>query len=107
MITAVTQVEDGKEGLNGLLESLNIPISNEAQQYLVKAGNIREQVRSNRDSENKGRYLRRLQEAVLHCESREQLSYAPGVCDAGAVPSGDMSSTLWFKKKWTKKLIRT
>ena len=69
---AITMVEDGKAGLISLLESLQIPISAQAQVYLHSSDKARKKLKAKRTSENQDCYKRRLDGAVSQLQSREQ-----------------------------------
>lgn len=92
VMLAITEVEDGKRGLLELLNALSIPIAEDAKSYLSRCDVVRKYLLNKRQSAGKDRYTKRLKEAVLQVEAREK-SYSPGICDAGAGPSADMSFT--------------
>ena len=74
VILAIAQVEDGKKGLVGLLDTISIRISKDAENYLHIADIVCANLLSKRNNENKDHYMRRLQEAVLQVEAREHQS---------------------------------
>ena len=101
VMLTIFRVEDGREGVGDLCSKLGIPISKTGQQQLEKVDQRRQKLKEKRHHSGKERYLRRLKEALLNRESAEK-SYAPGFCDAGDGPSGDMSSSVPLSNQETK-----
>ena len=88
MLTIIL-VESGKQGLNSILDRLEIPISQDAQKFIAADKN-REKLKSSRKKKDKGRFTPRLNEAPLQFNSAEQ-SCGAGICDASVGPSADMT----------------
>ena len=89
VIMAIFRCEDGMISLQALMKALGFTVSTPAVKYFENHDALATKRKGTDTETKKKRYLELLQAAEITMDER---SYAPGICDAGAGPSGDVVS---------------